>query len=106
MSRLCGAPESHKESLLACSICRKEAPPMESTFDILKKTNAAKFEWVEAIRDLQTAEARNQARSACEYMVFSQHTQSVETCRGYGRSGVPSWTGRRRTVYFHSSLPG
>jgi len=46
---------------------------MESTFDILKKTNAAKSEWVEAIRDLQTAEARIQgiqARSPGEYVVF------------------------------------
>jgi len=79
---------------------------MESTFDILKKTNAAKFEWVEAIRDLQTVEARIQAHSSGEYVVFSQHTQSVQTCRGHDRSGVPSWTDRRRTVYFHSSLPG
>jgi hypothetical protein len=78
---------------------------MESTFDILKKTNAAKFEWVEAIRDLQTAEARNQARPPGEYVGFSQHTQSLQTCRGRGGSGVPSWTDRRRTVYFHSSLP-
>ena len=82
---------------------------MESTLDILKKTNAAKFEWVEAIRDLQTAEARIQgiqARSPGEYVVFGQRTQSVQTCRGHGRSGIPSWTDRRRTVYFHSSLPG
>jgi hypothetical protein len=80
---------------------------MESTFDIPKKTNASKFEWAEAIRDLQTAEARIQgiqARSPGEYVVFSQHTQSAQTC--HGRSGVPSWTDRRRTVYFHSSLPG
>ena len=77
---------------------------MESTVDILKKTNAANFEWIEAIRDLQTAEARIQgirARSPGEHGVFSQNTQSVQTCRGGGRSGVPSWT-----VYFHSSLPG
>jgi hypothetical protein len=82
---------------------------MESPVDILKKTNTAKFEWVEAIRNLQTAEARIQgiqARSPGEYVVFSQHTQSVQTCRGYRRSGVTSWIDRRRTVYFHSSLPG
>jgi hypothetical protein len=82
---------------------------MESTFDIPKKTSAAKFEGVEAIRDLQTAEARTQgikAHSPGEFVVFSQHTQSVQICRGRDRSGVPSWTDRRRTVYFHSSLPG
>ena len=81
---------------------------MKSTFDIPKKTNAAKFEWAEAIRDLQTAEVRIQgiqARSPGEYVVFSQHTQSVQTCRGHGRPGVPGWTDRRRTAYFHSS-PG
>ena len=82
---------------------------MESTFDIPKKTNAAKFEGVEAIRDLQTAGARVQgiqARSPGEYVVFNQDTQSVQACGGHGRSGVPSWTDRRRTRYFHSSLPG
>jgi hypothetical protein len=80
---------------------------MESTFDIPKKTNAAKFEGVEAIRDLQTAGARIQgiqARSPGESIVFSQHAQSARTC--HGRSGVHGWTDRRRTMYFHSSLPG
>ena len=82
---------------------------MESSFDIPKKTNAANFEWVDTIRDLQTAAARIQeiqVRPPGEYVVFSQHTQSVQTFRGRVRSGVPSWTDRRRTVYFHSSLPG
>jgi CheY-like chemotaxis protein len=63
---------------------------MESTVDIPKKTSAAKFEGVEAIRDLQTAGARLQgiqARSPGEYVVFSQHTQSVQACGGHGRFG-------------------
>jgi hypothetical protein len=77
---------------------------MESPFDIPKKTNAVSFEW-----DLRTPAARiqeMQARSPGENVVSSQHTQSVQTCRGYRRSGVTSWIDRRRTVYFHSSLPG
>src|SRR5271169_2101185 len=45
---------------------------MESSFDILKKIDAFNFEWVEAVRDLQTAEARIQERlglSPGEYVV-------------------------------------
>jgi hypothetical protein len=52
------------------------APP----FDILKKTGAVNFEWVEAVRDLQTAEARIQelqARSPGEYVVFDPRTQQI-----------------------------
>jgi hypothetical protein len=53
---------------------------MEPPFDILKKIDAVNFEWVEVVRDLQTAEARIrelQARSPGEYVVFSQHTQQI-----------------------------
>jgi hypothetical protein len=49
-------------------------------FDILKKIGAVNFEWVEAVRDMQTAEARIQellARSPGEYVVFSQRTQEI-----------------------------
>jgi hypothetical protein len=49
-------------------------------FDILKKIGAVNFEWVEAVRDVQTAEARIQelqARSPGEYVVFSQRTQEI-----------------------------
>jgi hypothetical protein len=82
---------------------------MESSFDIPKKTNAANFEWVDTIRDLQTAAARiqeTQARPPGEYIVFSQHTQSVQTCRGHVRSGVPSGIAGRRAVYSYFPLPG
>jgi hypothetical protein len=53
---------------------------MEAPFDILKKIDIVSFKWVEAVRDLQTAEARIQelqARSPGEYVVFSQHTQQI-----------------------------
>jgi hypothetical protein len=53
---------------------------MESPFDILKKTDVVNFQWVEVVRDLQTAEARIQelqARSPGEYVVFSQRTQQI-----------------------------
>ena len=53
---------------------------MEPPFDILKKTDVVNFQWVEVVRDLQTAEARIQelqARSPGEYVVFSQRTQQV-----------------------------
>ena len=53
---------------------------MELPFDILKKIDVVNFAWVEAVRDLQTAEARIQelqARSPGEYVVFSQHTQEI-----------------------------
>jgi hypothetical protein len=53
---------------------------MNPAFDILKKTDLANFEWVEVVRDLQTAEARIQelqARSPGEYVVFSQRTQEI-----------------------------
>jgi hypothetical protein len=53
---------------------------MELPFDILKKIDIVNFEWVEAVRDLQTAEARTQelqARSPDEYVVFSQRTQQI-----------------------------
>jgi hypothetical protein len=53
---------------------------MEPPFDILKKIDVVNFEWVEAVRDLQSAEARIQqlqARSPGEYVVFSQRTQQI-----------------------------
>jgi hypothetical protein len=53
---------------------------MEAPFDILKKIDIVNFEWVEAVRDLQTAEARIQelqVRSPGEYVVFSQRTQQI-----------------------------
>ena len=77
---------------------------MESPFDIPKKTNAVSFEW-----DLRTAAARiqeMQARSPGEYVVSSQHTQSVQTYTGRVRSGVLSGIAGRRAVYFHFPLPG
>jgi hypothetical protein len=53
---------------------------MEPPFDILKKIDVVNFEWVEAVRDLQTAAARIQelqARSPGEYVVFSQRAQQI-----------------------------
>jgi hypothetical protein len=53
---------------------------MYPAFDILKKTDAVNFEWLEDARDLQSAEARIeelQARSPGEYVVFSQRTQQI-----------------------------
>ena len=53
---------------------------MVPSFDILKKIDVVNFEWVEVVRDLQTAEARIQeiqARSPGEYVVFSRRTQEI-----------------------------
>ncbi len=53
---------------------------MNPSFDILKKIGVVNFEWVEVVRDLQTAEAKIQelqARSPGEYVVFSQRTQEI-----------------------------
>ena len=53
---------------------------MNPAFDILKKIGAMNFEWVEVVRDLQTAEARIQElqdRSPGEYVVFSERTQEI-----------------------------
>ena len=53
---------------------------MVSPFDILRKTDSVNFQWAEAARDLQTAEARIQklqVRSPGEYFVFSQRVQQV-----------------------------
>jgi len=53
---------------------------MNPAFDILKKVDAVNFEWIEAVRDLQTAEARIQelqAHSSGEYVVFSQRTYEI-----------------------------
>jgi hypothetical protein len=53
---------------------------MEPPFDILKKTDAVNFAWVEIVWDLQAAEARIQelqARSPGEYVVFSRRTHQI-----------------------------
>jgi hypothetical protein len=53
---------------------------MNPLFDILKRIDALNFEWVEVVRDLQTAEARVQelqAPSPGEYVVFSRRTQQI-----------------------------
>ena len=53
---------------------------MQPSFDILKKIDLVNFQWVELVRDLQTAEARIQelqARSPGEYVIFSQRTQQI-----------------------------
>ncbi|GAC1694818.1 MAG: hypothetical protein NVS9B5_37720 [Terriglobales bacterium] len=52
----------------------------EPPFDILKKMDVVNFEWIEVVRDLQTAEARIQelqARSPGEYVVFSQRAEQI-----------------------------
>jgi hypothetical protein len=49
-------------------------------FDILKRIGAVNFEWVEVVRDLQTAEARIQelqTRSPGEYVVFDPRIQQI-----------------------------
>jgi hypothetical protein len=54
--------------------------PMDPPFDILKKIDAENFEWIEVVRDLQTAEAKIQelqGRSPGEYVVFSRQTQQI-----------------------------
>jgi hypothetical protein len=53
---------------------------MEFPFDILRKIDVVNFEWVEVVRDLQSAETRIQelqAHSPGEYVVFSQRTQQI-----------------------------
>jgi hypothetical protein len=53
---------------------------VEPLFDILKKIDEVNFEWIEVVRELQTAEARIQelrARSPGEYVIFSQRTQQI-----------------------------
>ena len=53
---------------------------MDPTFDILKKLDRVNFEWVDVVRDLQTAEAKIrelQVRSPGEYVIFSQRTQQI-----------------------------
>jgi hypothetical protein len=77
--------DSERESSLALLgllelLQMQRGVPMESPFDILKKTDAVNFEWVDVVRDLQTAEARIQelqARSPGEYVVFSRRTQQI-----------------------------
>ncbi len=53
---------------------------MELPFDILQKIDVVNYEWIEVVRDLQTARARIQdlqARSPGEYVIFSQRTQQI-----------------------------
>jgi hypothetical protein len=53
---------------------------MEFPFDILRKIDVVNFEWVEVVRDLQTAKVRIQElqeHSPGEYVVFSQSTQQI-----------------------------
>ncbi len=53
---------------------------MEPPFDILRRIDRVNFEWVEVVRDLQTAVARIQelqGRSPGEYVVFSRHIQQI-----------------------------
>jgi hypothetical protein len=53
---------------------------MNPRFDILKRIDAVNFEWVEMVRDLQTAETKVQelqARSPGEYVVFDPRTQQI-----------------------------
>jgi len=63
---------------LLCLLLR--GAPVEPLFDILKKTDAVNFEWLEVIRDLRSAEARIQelqVRSPGEYVVFSRSNQQI-----------------------------
>jgi hypothetical protein len=65
---------------LNCSDLLQRRAAMEFPFDILRKIDAVNFEWVEVVRDLQTAKARIQelqAHSPGEYVVFSQGTQQI-----------------------------
>jgi hypothetical protein len=53
---------------------------MEFPFDILRKIDVVNFQWIEVVRDLQTAEARIQelqVHSPGEYVVFSQRAQQI-----------------------------
>ncbi len=53
---------------------------MESSFDILEKTDEVNFRWLEAARDLQSAKSRieeRQALSPGEYVVFDRRTQRI-----------------------------
>jgi len=64
---------------------------MEPPLDILKKTNGLNFEWIDVVRDLQTAEARIQelqARSPGEYVIFSRRTQQIVARFGSRMAGA------------------
>ncbi len=53
---------------------------MESSFDILEKTDEVNSRWLEAARDLQSAKSRieeRQALSPGEYVVFDRRTQRI-----------------------------
>jgi hypothetical protein len=67
-------------ALLSLPDLLQRGATMEPAFDILKKLDVVNFEWIEVVRDLQTAEARIQelqARSPGEYVVFSQRTHEI-----------------------------
>ncbi len=53
---------------------------MESSFDILEKTDEVNFRWLEAARDLQSAKSRVEERQALlpdEYVVFDPRIQQI-----------------------------
>ena len=53
---------------------------MESSFDILEKTDEVNSRWLEAARDLQSAKSRIEGRQALspgEYVVFDPSTQQI-----------------------------
>jgi hypothetical protein len=67
-------------ALLSLPILLQTGDAVELPFDILKKTDVVNYEWIEVVRDLQTAKARIQdlqARSPGEYVIFSQRTQQI-----------------------------
>lgn len=55
---------------------------MKRPFDILKKTDVVNFEWVDAVRDLQTAEARIQELQthSPRRLIWSQPAGSGADC--------------------------
>jgi hypothetical protein len=80
MADLMGSERASGLALLSLLDLLQGGATMELPFDILKKTDAMNFEWVEVVRDLQTAGTRIQelqARSPGEYVVFSQRTQQI-----------------------------
>ena len=67
-------------ALLSLPILLQTGDAVELPFDILKKIDVVNYEWIEVVRDLQTAKARIQdlqARSPGEYVIFSQRTQQI-----------------------------
>lgn len=80
MADLEGAETASSLALLGLPAVLQRGVTVVPLFDILKKTDVVNFEWVEVVRDLQTAKARIQelqAGSPGEYVVFSRHTQQI-----------------------------